>query len=132
MKIVDVHTTVLRQPDVKPIADGIQDLLVIELVTDEGIVGVGEVHTSPYVAQAVIEAPLSHVAGRGLKQIILGRDPLDRETLWQDMYKLSAVYGRRGIAIHTISGIDIALWDILGKTTGMPVHRLLGGVTTRR
>ena len=127
MKIVDVRTTMLRQPDVKPIADGIQDLLVVEVVTDEGIVGIGEVHTSPLIAQAVIQAPLSHVSSRGLREIVLGRDPLQREVLWNDMYRLSAVYGRRGVAIHAISGIDIALWDIAGKVAGMSVAQLLGG-----
>lgn len=127
MKIVDVRTTILRQPDVRPIADGIQDVLVVEVLTDEGIVGIGEVHTSPTVAKAVIDAPLSHVSSRGLKQIVVGRNPLQREILWDEMYRLSAVYGRRGVAVHAISGIDIALWDIAGKAASMSVSELLGG-----
>jgi len=127
MKIVDIKTTILRQPNVKPIADGIQDLLVIEVLTDEGIIGIGEVHSSPYIAQAIIEAPMSHVSAIGLKQILIGRNPLEREILWRDMYRNSSVYGRRGITIHAISGIDIALWDILGKVTQMPVYMLMGG-----
>ena len=127
MKIVDIKTTILRQPNVKPIADGIQDLLVIEVLTDQGIIGIGEVHTSPYIAKAIIEAPMSHVSAIGLKQILIGRNPLEREILWRDMYRYSSVYGRRGVTIHTISGIDIALWDIKGKSVGMPVYKLLGG-----
>ncbi len=127
MKITDIRTTVLRHPDVRPIADGIQDVLVVEVLTDEGIVGIGEVHTSPTVARAVIEAPLSHVSSRGLKQIVVGRDPLQREILWDEMYRMSAVYGRRGVTIHALSGIDIALWDIAGKAAGMSVSQLLGG-----
>jgi len=131
VKIIDVRTTMLRQPDVKPIADGVQDLLVVEVITDEGIVGIGEVHTSPYIARAVIEAPLSHVSSCGLKQVVLGRDPLEREVLWDAMYRLSAVYGRRGVAIHAISGIDIALWDIAGKVARMSIAQLLGGDTKK-
>ena len=127
MKIVDIKTTILRQPNVKPIADGIQDLLVIEVLTDQGIIGIGEVHTSPYIAKAIIEAPMSHVSAIGLKQILIGRNPLEREILWRDMYRYSSVYGRRGVTIHAISGIDIALWDILGKVTQMPAYMLMGG-----
>jgi len=111
----------LRQPDVKPIADGIQDLLAAEAVTDEEVVGVGEVYISPYIAKAVIEAPLSHVSSCGLKQVVLGRDPLEREVLWDAMYRLSALYGRRGVAIHAISGIDNVLWGIAGKVAGLCV-----------
>lgn len=107
-------------------------MLIVEVLTDEGLVGIGEVHTSPYVAQAVIEAPLSHVASRGLKAVVIGRDPLAREALWHDMYRLSAVYGRRGVAIHAISGIDIALWDIAGKAAGLSVTQLLGGDSQKR
>jgi len=131
MKIAAIQTTMLRQPDVRAIADGIQDLLVIEVLTDEGIVGIGEVHTSPSIARAVIDAPLSHVSSRGLKEILIGRDPLQREVLWDEMYRLSSVYGRRGVAINAISGIDIALWDIAGKAAGMSVTQLLGGDPSR-
>ena len=131
MKIVAIQTTMLRQPEVRAIADGIQDLLVIEVVTDEGIVGIGEVHTSPSIARAVIEAPLSHVSSRGLKGILIGRDPLQREVLWDEMYRLSSVYGRRGVAINAISGIDIALWDIAGKAAGMSITQLLGADPSR-
>jgi L-rhamnonate dehydratase len=131
VKIVDIRTTILRQPDVRPIADGIQDVLVVEVLTDDGVVGIGEVHTSPSVARAVIEAPLSHVSSRGLKEILVGKDPLQRELLWDEMYRLSSVYGRRGVAVHAISGIDIALWDIAGKVAGMSVSQLLGGDPNR-
>ena len=131
MQIIDVKTSLLRVPKDEETEDGIQDLLVIEIITDEGIVGIGEVHSSPTVAQAVIDAPLSHVASRGLKSVLIGRNPLERETLWREMFQCTSVYGRRGIVIHAISGIDIALWDIAGKAADMPVAHLLGGDANR-
>src|SRR5690606_13643181 len=63
----------------------------------------------------------------GLKEILLGQNPLDIEVLWDKMYAQTAVFGRRGVVVHTMSAIDIALWDILGKVTGQPIYQLLGG-----
>jgi L-rhamnonate dehydratase len=131
MKITDIETIVLRQPEVHSIGDGTQDCLIIKVHTDEGITGLGEVHTSPTVARAVIEAPLSHSASMGLKEVVLGEDPFDTEELWQKMYKKTSVYGRRGIAVQAMSGIDIALWDIKGKALGQPIYRLLGGARSK-
>ena len=127
MKIVDVETLQLRLPVVRDIGDGTQDVLILRVHTDEGHVGIGEVHTSPSVAQQVIDAPLSHVKSRGLRDVLVGHNPLEINPLWHRMYQATAVYGRRGIAIHTISGIDLALWDLLGKVTDLPVASLLGG-----
>jgi L-alanine-DL-glutamate epimerase-like enolase superfamily enzyme len=127
MKIVDIETIVLRQPEVYPIGDGAQDCLIVKVHTDAGITGLGEVHTSPTIARAVIDAPMSHISSVGLKELILGEDPFDTEALWQNMYNRTSVFGRRGIAIQAISGIDIALWDIKGKVLGQPIYRLLGG-----
>ena len=61
-----------------------------------------------------------------LRDALIGEDPLDVERLWQKMYRGLIYFGRRGIAIHAISGLDIALWDIKGKALGKPVHELLG------
>jgi L-alanine-DL-glutamate epimerase-like enolase superfamily enzyme len=58
--------------------------------------------------------------------VLIGADPLDIEELWRRMYMGSVYYGRRGVAMHAISGIDIALWDIKGKKLGKPVSALLG------
>lgn len=127
MKITDVRCTMLRLPEVKPIGDGTQDTLVVEVETDAGIVGIGEAHTSPWVVKAVIEAPVSHYSARGLRAIVLGEDPRNITALWDKMYALTAVYGRRGALVHGMSAIDMALWDILGKVTGQPVYQLLGG-----
>ena len=115
-------------PDVLPNGDGLQDVLIIKVHTDDGIVGLGEVHTSPLVAKAIIEAPISQFTVQGFKQLLIGRDPLKIEELWHLMYDRSITYGRRGIVLHVISGIDIALWDILGKARDVPIHQLLGGV----
>jgi L-rhamnonate dehydratase len=127
MRITDVEAIWLQLPETNERADGTQDTLVVRVHTDEGIVGVGEVDSSPAVAKAIIEAPLSHAIARGLRLCVLGEDPLDIARLWDRMYQGSIFYGRGGAAQQAISGVDMALWDIAGKVTGQPVYRLLGG-----
>jgi L-rhamnonate dehydratase len=127
IKITDVECIMIRLPVVRAIGDGTQDTLIVKVHTDTGVTGVGEAHTSPWAAKAVIEAPLSSYAARGLRDIVVGESPLDPVVLWDRMYSLSLIYGRRGVVMHAISAIDMACWDILGKVTGQPIHRLLGG-----
>jgi L-rhamnonate dehydratase len=127
VKITEVETIILRQPVVDDaIADGSQDDLIVRIHTDEGIVGVGEVDSAPEVIQAAIDAPNSHANSIGLRHMLIGADPLDTEGLWARMYRGSVYYGRRGVAIHAMSGVDLALWDIKGKAAGQPVSALLG------
>ena len=133
MKITDVEAIVVREPGLDgAIADGSQDDLVVRISTDEGVEGVGEVDSSPEVARAVIDAPTSHSLTGGLRDLLIGEDPLDIERLWQKMYRGAIFLGRRGVAIHAMSGIDIALWDIRGKALGKPVSELLGAPRRER
>jgi L-alanine-DL-glutamate epimerase-like enolase superfamily enzyme len=134
MRITRVEAILLR-PSVEmdtSIADGSQDGLLVRVHTDEGIVGVGEVDSSPQVAKAVIEAPASHKNASGLEALLLGEDPRDVGRLWQKMYRGTIYFGRRGAALHAISGVEIALWDIAGKAAGRPIHALLGGARRDR
>jgi L-rhamnonate dehydratase len=132
VRITDVEAIVLRQPEIdEGIADGSQDDLVVRVHTDEGIVGIGEVDSSPEVCKAIIEARGSHKIALGLRELLIGEDPAD-EALWDKMYRGVIFYGRRGAAIHAISGIDIALWDIRGQAAGKPVCELLGVVVHDR
>ena len=127
MKITDVEAIVLRQEVVNDgIADGSQDDLIVRISTDEGITGIGEVDSSPELVRALVQAPSSHAVATSLRDALIGEDPLDVERLWQRMYRGLIYFGRRGIAIHAISGLDIALWDIKGKALGKPVCELLG------
>jgi len=127
VKITDVEAIVLRQAVVNEgIADGSQDDLVVRIHTDEGITGIGEVDSSPELVQALVQAPSSHAVAVSLRDVLIGEDPLDVERLWHKMYRGLIYFGRRGIAIHAISGLDIALWDIKGKALGKPVFELLG------
>ena len=127
MQITRVETLYLRLPEINDRADGTQDTLIVRLHTDAGIVGVGEVDSSPLVAKAIIEAPMSHFIARGLAECVIGQDPLEIEVLWQKMYRGSIFFGRGGAAQQAMSGIDMALWDIAGKTHQQPVYKLLGG-----
>ena len=132
MKITRVEALYLRLPDVNTRADGTQDTLIVRVHTDAGLVGVGEVDSSPLVAKAVIEAPLSHAIARGLADCILGEDPLEIERLWHRMAEGSIFFGRGGAAQQAMSGVDTALWDIAGKAYGQPVYKLLGGGFKKR
>jgi L-rhamnonate dehydratase len=132
LKITDIETIVLRLPDVRPIGDGCQSILLIRVHTDEGITGIGEAHTNPTISKAIIDAPMTSVASWGLRALLIGENPLDIGRLWDKMYRATQIYGRRGALMHALSGIDIALWDILGKATGRPIHQLLGGARVNR
>lgn len=127
MKITAVDAIYLRLPEIEERCDGTQDTLVVRVHTDAGISGVGEVDSAPLVAKAVIDAPVSHTIQRGLREVLLGENPLEIERLWDRMYEATLFFGRRGPVIHAMSGVDLALWDIAGKAYGQPVHRLLGG-----
>lgn len=127
MRITRIEPIILRLPKVTEACDGTQDDLLVKIETDAGIYGWGEADTSPEVGKAVVEAPRSHAIARGLREILLGQDPFDIEQIWELMYRKTLYFGRQAVVIHTMSGVDMALWDIVGKATGQPVHRLMGG-----
>jgi L-alanine-DL-glutamate epimerase-like enolase superfamily enzyme len=127
MHISDVHTHVLLDPgyDVDATSSA-QDTVVVEIETDEGLIGIGETDLNAWVARACIEAPGTHTMDRGLRSMLLGLDPLDPVSIWQELYVGTAMTGRRGALIHALGAIDIALWDLAGKAAGVPSWRLLG------
>tara|TARA_B110000503_G_scaffold72049_1_gene111560 strand:- start:271 stop:1410 length:1140 start_codon:yes stop_codon:yes gene_type:complete len=127
MKISHVEAIILRQETVDASrADGGQDGLLIRIETEDGLVGVGEVDSSPEICKAVIDAPASHSITSGLRQLLLGHTLENPQKTWDYLYKGSIYAGRRGAGIHALSGIDMALWDIFGKAAGKPVSELLG------
>jgi L-alanine-DL-glutamate epimerase-like enolase superfamily enzyme len=68
----------------------------------------------------------------GVKELALGEDPFDIERLWDKIYRGTIYYGRRGAAMQVLSGFDIACHDLMGKATGRPLHKLLGGARRHR
>ena len=92
---------------------------IVEIETTDGIVGWGECYGPSAVAKAYIE---TQFAPR-----IIGRDAFDVEVIWEDLYNRIKDYGGKGMAASALSGIDIALWDIIGKACGRPIHKLIGG-----
>ncbi len=127
MKITDVEVIYLRLPEVKKQCDSGQDALIVRVSTDAGITGIGEVDSAPLAVKGAIEGPFSHNVTCGLRELVIGEDPLETEKLWYKMYRENVYGGRRGVGLHAISGIDIALWDIKGKALGQPIWKLLGG-----
>jgi len=133
MKITNVEAFVLDtgkdypNPQEAAEAHGVRFVSLVKVTTDEGIVGWSDVETQPHVGKLIVDAPSGGQIGfESLKAALVGEDPLERERLWQKMYRFVAYYGRNGAGIHMISGLDIALWDIAGKAFGVPVSKLLG------
>jgi L-rhamnonate dehydratase len=93
----------------------------VEITTDKGVSGIG------------FGGPgCSFVIEKHLTKLLLGEDPFNIEQLWDIMWRSTIYYGRKGLAVHAISAVDNALWDLIGKATGMPVYKLLGGETKPR
>ena len=98
--------------------------LTCEVETSDGVVGIGNCALAPTVCKKAIDdwyAPL-----------VIGQDPFDYAFIWENMYRHSHAWGRKGIGMTAMSAVDIAIWDIMGKVTGKPVFKLLGGRTKDR
>jgi len=124
MKITDVEVIVLSKPLSRPFVTSRAQFdrrtaTLIQVSTDEGITGLGESVGNPFSIKGVVE--------KQLKEIILGRNPLDVEKLWQEMYSKALYWDLKGVLVVAMSGIEMALWDIQGKAFHVPVYRLIGG-----
>lgn len=98
------------------------EYLFVEVTTDEGISGWGEITSTTKIANRALCAILRQIGGQ-----IAGEDPSKIERLWHKLFRSFTYMGSRGAACECVSAIDIALWDIRGKVLGLPVYELLGG-----
>ena len=95
---------------------------LVRVFTDAGLEGLGSVYSHPDLVRIIVE--------KHLKPHLLGSDPRNIDALWHKMYQLTRWYGRKGVALSALGGIDMALWDLQGKALGQPVYKLLGGTRT--
>lgn len=144
MKITSVKAYWLRVPipeDKASVSDFGRNIsfntTLVKVETDEGLVGYGEAKAS--VGSLGDQSTLVTVIEKELAPLVIGQDPRNISRLWEIMYngsrahyalargRVFPILSRRGITISGISGIDMALWDILGQYLNCPVHQLLGG-----
>src|SRR5436853_4272481 len=126
MKIDKIICQVLRVRAVEKKTASSQDVVLVRVRTDTGLEGIGEADASPEVVKAIVDAPFSHNIACGLREILLGENPLETERLWQTMFRRTQYFGRTSVTIAAMSAVDMALWDLKGKHFGEPIHRLLG------
>jgi galactonate dehydratase len=98
------------------------EYLFVEVRTDDGLSGWGEITTTTNIANRAVAGML-----RQLNELLVGDDPTKIENLWHKTFRAFTYMGSRGAASHVVSGVDIALWDILGKSRGLPIYEMLGG-----
>jgi L-alanine-DL-glutamate epimerase-like enolase superfamily enzyme len=132
MKIASITCTPLAAQTLRPVEFSIGTFptfyaVFVRVTTDEGIVGMGEciARRAPEVAATIVD--------RLLAPLLIGRDPWDVEGLWDEMLALLRRWGHsRGFVVEAMSGIDIALWDILARSVGQPLYKFLGGAGRER
>src|SRR5262245_20728754 len=133
MKITQVHVYPVQSALDQPFAFSQgwvrkRSSTLVEVLTDEGLIGWGEAFNQGLEPPQISAATIEHA----LKPLILGADPRQTEVLWHRMYNATRDYGRKGSVMAAISAIDIALWDLAGKSYGAPIHQLLGGAFRQR
>jgi len=127
MKITHIICQILRVRSVEKKTASSQDVVLVRVHTDDGLEGIGEADASPEVVKAIVDAPYSHNIACGLREILIGENPLENERLWQKMYRRTQYFGRTSVTIAAMSAVDMALWDLKGKLFKQPIHALLGG-----
>jgi len=129
MKITAIETYVLTVPMPQPMSRNYvhQKLVVAEISTDEGVKGLGY---SLVFGGGGAEAVHAYLETR-LKPVLIGEDPLRVEQLWEKMFRTDMGIKKQGIAAYALSALDIGLWDIAGKTAGLPLYKMWGAVSDR-
>lgn len=95
---------------------------LVEVETDDGVTGWGECFGAGNIALAN-----KGIVEQVIQPMVLGLNPLDRDVIWHKVYNLMRDHGQKGMPLQSLSGVDIALWDIAGKAAGLPIHKLIGG-----
>lgn len=127
MKITDVKSHILQYPLEEELGYSQQYYTmrtahIVEVTTDEGITGWGECFgggTIAFANKTIVE--------KVIQPMIMGLNPFDREVIWHNIYNILRDHGQKGMPIQSLSGVDIALWDIAGKALDLPIYQLLGG-----
>lgn len=112
--------------------EGSVETLLVRVTDAAGRTGIGECDSPPLAAKAFMEMPTRFVWRQNMISMLRGRDARDTAAIWQHLYEGTASPGRRGVGIHALSAVDIALHDLAGQQLGVPVHRLMGGARTDR
>lgn len=107
--------------------DGTAEITLLRLTDSEGRSGIGEINGPTGAASSFIQSPSSLIWARGMMELVVGADPLERTALWDKIYDSTIYTARRGAGIAALSGIDIALHDLAARQLGVPVYKLLGG-----
>ena len=107
--------------------DGTADTVIIKIFDEDGRYGFGEADAPPSAVKSFLEMPTAHLWSQNAGTILIGQDPLEIAAIWQKLYEGTFWPGRRGLGIHAISAIDIALHDLAGKQLGVPAYKLMGG-----
>jgi L-alanine-DL-glutamate epimerase-like enolase superfamily enzyme len=126
--IGSVDAVPLRSATVDPDdLDGSSETILVRVADEEGRVGIGEADAPAAAVRELIVMDDLHAWSRGLGNILIGRDPFELGALHDELYARTIYHGRRGLGIHALSALDIALHDLVGKQLGRPVYQLLGG-----
>jgi len=107
--------------------DGTVDTVIVKVFDQDGRYGFGETDAPPSVVEAFLTMPTAHGWSRNVAEVLLGSDPIEIAALWHKMYEATFWPGRRGLGIHAIGAVDIALHDLAGKQLGLPAYKLMGG-----
>ncbi|CAA9552474.1 MAG: L-alanine-DL-glutamate epimerase (EC [uncultured Thermoleophilia bacterium] len=107
--------------------DASRETIVVRVVDADGRVGVGEADAPAQVVRELVQMDDLFSWSRGLRSIVVGRDPFELQATQAAMLDGTIYHGRRGLGVHAVSAVDIALHDLVGKQLGRPAYQLLGG-----
>jgi L-alanine-DL-glutamate epimerase-like enolase superfamily enzyme len=126
--IASVEAIVLRVPAADGAdLDGSSETVVVRIVDTDGRAGIGEADAPAGAVRELVVMDDVHGWSRGLAGMLAGRDPFQIAALWADLYAGTIYHGRRGLGIHALSAVDVALHDLAARQLGRPVYQLLGG-----
>jgi L-alanine-DL-glutamate epimerase-like enolase superfamily enzyme len=132
-RVAEVEALVLRAPTVDPDdLDGSAETVVVRLTDEDGRTGIGETDAPPEVVRELVLMADSHAWSRGLRGLLLGRDPFELRALWHELDAATVYHARRGLGLHALGAVDVALHDLAGKQLGRPAYQLLGGARRAR
>jgi L-rhamnonate dehydratase len=130
--IAEVEVIALRAPGDVVHLDSSAETIVVRVTDEDGRTGIGEADAPGGAVRELVLMKGIHDGTRGLRELLVGRDPFPREALWHHLYEATSYHGRRGLGIHALSAVDIAIHDLAGKQLGRPIYELLGGARRER